>query len=242
MRLLEIFSGTHSIGKVAEPLGYEVISLDRDMPATIKVDIMDWDYTIYEPGYFDIITSSPVCLFWSKLRCCHYGREIKSHPGKIFNKELAQQDIDMFGKPMVDKVREIINYFKPKYWWIENPQTGRMKDYITDLPYYDVDYCMYTDWGYKKRTRFWTNIEDFDAKFCDKQCPGFKDGKHTLSIGNKTQYKKPDGKIVHTASKVTRDEAALKGWEKMKYKGSITQHQKYRIPPKLIKNLLDRCI
>ena len=30
-RLLELFSGTGSVGDVARELGYEVISLDRDM-------------------------------------------------------------------------------------------------------------------------------------------------------------------------------------------------------------------
>ena len=44
-----------------------------------------------------------------------------------------------------------------RLWFIENPQTGRMKDYITDRPYYDVDYCRYCDWGVRKRTRVWTN-------------------------------------------------------------------------------------
>jgi hypothetical protein len=26
-----------------------------------------------------------------------------------------------------------------------------------NLPYTDVDYCRYSEWGYKKRTRIWTN-------------------------------------------------------------------------------------
>ena len=47
MKFLELFSGTGSVGKVAKELGYEVISLDRDMNADIKCDIMNWDFRIY---------------------------------------------------------------------------------------------------------------------------------------------------------------------------------------------------
>ena len=39
MRLLELFSGTGSVGNVAVNMGYEVVSIDRDMPATHKCDI-----------------------------------------------------------------------------------------------------------------------------------------------------------------------------------------------------------
>ena len=44
MRVLELFSGTGSVGNVCKALGIEVASLDRDMPADFQSDIKDWDY------------------------------------------------------------------------------------------------------------------------------------------------------------------------------------------------------
>ena len=49
MRVLEQFSGTGSVGNVCKALGMDVVSLDRDMPADIRSDIMDWDYMAYKP-------------------------------------------------------------------------------------------------------------------------------------------------------------------------------------------------
>ena len=66
MRVLELFSGTHSIGKVCSERGYEVISLDLQ-DADINIDILEWDYTIYPVGYFDIIWASPPCATFSNL-------------------------------------------------------------------------------------------------------------------------------------------------------------------------------
>lgn len=188
MKVLELFSGTHSVGKVCKKKGYEVISLDKDLSGDcpfgseyksdnhILQDIMTWDYTIYPKGHFNLITASPVCLWWSQLRYCNIGRLLK---GK--NKPLTREDIDddiiNYGMPMVDKIFEIIDYFNPNYWWIENPQTGRMKDYISDLiPFYDVDYCKY-GMEYKKRTRIWTNIKGFTPKICNKK-------KHKEQLGH----------------------------------------------------------
>jgi len=61
MKLLELFSGTGSVGNVAKNFGIEVISLDKDMQADIKTDILDWDYKVYPSHYFDIIWASPPC-------------------------------------------------------------------------------------------------------------------------------------------------------------------------------------
>ena len=37
-RILELFSGTHSFGKIAHEMGYEVYSLDKFLPAYDKLD------------------------------------------------------------------------------------------------------------------------------------------------------------------------------------------------------------
>lgn len=224
VKVLELFSGTHSIGKVCHDLGYEVTSVDRDLGGVCpfgsdytsdthhKVDIMTWDYKQYPSGTFDIITASPVCLWWSKLRKSWVGRKIK---GQLVTMDWIQRDIDQYGKPMVDKCFEIIDYFKPKYWWLENPQTGCMKGYITDKPYYDVDYCKY-GLPYKKRTRFWTNIEGFTPKKCKFDC------EHSVLNEETNRWK-------HTNSLGD-------------FGSNFNKLEKYRIPYQLIKQLLEKCI
>ena len=55
MRVLELLYGTESVGNVCNAIGMDVVSLDRDMPADIRSDIMGWDYTTYKPNDFDVI-------------------------------------------------------------------------------------------------------------------------------------------------------------------------------------------
>ncbi len=193
-RHLELFSGTHSFGKVSSKKGYEVISFDRDLGAEcpfnsgyvssnhIMEDIMEWNYKIYPPKYFYLITASPVCLWWSILRFSNIGRRRKNI-GYPLTREEIEEDILKFGVPMVDKLFEILDYFQPEYFIIENPNTGRMKEYINDLiPYYIVDYYCY-GLPYKKRTRFWTNIQGFKPKLSSLK-------KHNSAIGQGTHGRK----------------------------------------------------
>ena len=168
MRVLELFSGTGSVGNVCKSMNYDVVSLDLDFTADINVDILDWSYTEYPVGYFDIIWASPPCTTFSNLRRSWIGRKLKKHGDKVITKEILDLDM-MEGVKLLNKTKEITKYFQPRYWFIENPATGRMKEFNTELPFYDVDYCKY-GFAYKKRTRIWTNLQNFNAQRCNRDC------------------------------------------------------------------------
>jgi hypothetical protein len=211
MNCLELFSGTHSVKKVLENNGHYVISLDLK-DADINCDILEWDYKTYPNDYFDYIHASPPCDTFSLCRKCWIGREIKSHKGQIFTKELLLKDQQEIGVPILNKTLEIIKYFNPKYFTIENPQTGDMKNYITDIPYTDVDYCMY-GFPYKKRTRIWNNF-DFKGKLCNKECGNIIDGRHISNCGHANKkYTSKMNNFINTSLK-----------------------ERYRIPEELIKD------
>ena len=153
MKFLDLFSGTGSFGSVAKELGYDVISLDKDMPADIQCNIMDWDYKVYPPKHFEVISASPPCTEYSRA------------------KTTAVRDIEGANK-IVQRTLDILEYFEPKYWIIENPQTGLLKDQLMmwGLPFKDIDYCKY-GMPYRKRTRIWNNIFNWNPKpLCKKDC------------------------------------------------------------------------
>lgn len=165
MRLLELFSGTHSVGRVAKRLGFDVVSLDLT-DADIETDILLWDYmSAYPPGHFDIIWASPECTTFSNLRRSWIGRSLKAFGDVIITPEILDKDMDENGVPLLRKTQEIIEYFKPTYWFIENPQSSKMKDFIDSKPY-QFDYCMY-GFPYKKPTNIWSN-KDLTSHRCDK--------------------------------------------------------------------------
>ena len=82
---------------------------------------------------------------------------------------------------MLNRTFEIIDYFQPKHWFVENPHTARTKDYIHDKPFFVVDYCMY-GMPYRKRTNIWTNLKSFEPLLCDKKCSGWDGKKHKVRV------------------------------------------------------------
>ena len=183
MKVLELFSGTGSVGKCCKELGWEVVSLDIDERADIVCDILKWDYKQYDKDEFDIIWASPPCDNYSILNYSNIGRKLKC--GKIVSYESIEKGFEESDK-LVIKTLEIINYFNPFIWFMENPQTGKLKtrDIVKDLSYYDVDYCMYSDWGYRKRTRIWTNKKDWNNKMCNRNCGNMNGKKHKIDMSD----------------------------------------------------------
>tara|TARA_R110000737_G_scaffold10176_1_gene25843 strand:+ start:4639 stop:5391 length:753 start_codon:yes stop_codon:yes gene_type:complete len=247
MKVLELFSGTGSVGKVCKKLDWEVVSVDMLLPADYQVDIMEFDYKQYPKDEFDIVWASPPCTYYSNLQNCWIGRKKKD--GILVTKELIEEkrkESDI----LILKTLEIIDYFKPELWFMENPQTGQLKkrEVVKNIPYYDVSYCMYSDWGYEKRTRIWTNKKDWDNKICDKSgaCGNMIDSqalrkKHRLNVSKDVhtvgeQFEKEKLRMKH---KSTCDGGYDK--RKKKVEGQIdsgtTKLDRYRIPDDLIFSL-----
>jgi len=205
MKVLELFSGTGSVGKICKNYGYTVTSLDLKN-ADINCNIMNWDYKTIPKDSFDIIWASPPCNSFSVMQ------------NAIKSKDDILKNIEINGLPILRKTEEIIEYFNPKYYFIENPQTGRMKEYIADKNFFDVDYCMYSDWGYKKRTRIWTNLIGFNNLTCNKQC------------GNIINI---NGHLLHKSNCGNTRTLKILGAK------PTTLKDRYRIPPRLIESILD---
>ena len=131
------------------------------MEADINNDIMDWDYHVYVPGSFDVVWSSPPCTEYSRAKTCG-----------VRNLELANM--------IVQRTLDILFYFHPRFFIIENPQTGLLKEQemMNDIMYDDVDYCKY-GLPYRKRTRLWNNILNWEPRpLCKKDCGHMDDNRH----------------------------------------------------------------
>ena len=147
---------------------------------------------------------------------------------------------------MVDKVFEILDYFKPKYWWLENPKSSQMWKYIKETqPQYDnykvFDYCMFSDFGYKKPTTFLSNIPNLKDVKCNNDCPNMlEQGMHN-NIAS-PYYAVIDGKktIVNTANK--RKYCKKHKIRLDKVGGGNNRLERYRIPKPLIRHLFENCI
>jgi adenine-specific DNA methylase len=62
IKLLELFSGTGSVGKVAKELGFDVVSSGLK-DANINTDILRWNYKVFKQNEFNII--GLLCLVWN---------------------------------------------------------------------------------------------------------------------------------------------------------------------------------
>ena len=177
-RMLELFSGTGSVGNAFRELGWEVttVDLNPDANPTFCQDVCAWDPP-FPPGHFDFIWASPVCT--------EYSRALTRRPRRL-----------EVGDRRVLRTLELIRQLQPRFWAIENPATGMLKQrpFMAGLPWDDVTYCMY-GYPYRKRTRIWNNLNWTPSrpvctrKFC---CPQSASGTHP-AYAQQGSGKKVDG-------------------------------------------------
>ena len=244
VRCLELFSGTHSVGKCCVELGIDVVSVDLELEADFKCDVMDFDYKQFPKDHFDIVWASPPCTYYSRLQNCWKGRRKKD--GILVTDETIEAD-RLESDRLMRKTLEIIDYFSPPMWFLENPLSClKDRDVMKGRFYHIVDYCKYSDWGYQKRTCIWTNKTDWTALTCKKDCENMVDRQHKVVLAN--GYEMIDGKQVVCNTKEKREErrqhktTATGGSTKIKgewvKKGTSNRLDRYRVPPNLIYSLL----
>ena len=139
-RLLELFSGTGSMGRAFAELGWEVTSLDVDPKAdpTICADICSWGAA-------------------SQVR-----PRLLRHDLGFACLHRIQQGLDSQAQAPRGGRRtlQIIQKLQPRFWALENPATGllKLRPFMAGLPWQDVSYCTY-GYPYRKLTRIWSNLD-----------------------------------------------------------------------------------
>ena len=158
--MLELFAGTKSVGKVAQKMGYKVISVDNEekFSPTILQDISKWNFKADPklPDKIDFIWASPPCVSFSLLN-----NAMKQPHRKADLKPLTATG--RLGNKLLNKTIEIINYYRKKNpnlkFVIENPR-GYMRKMpaMKRLPRTTTSYSQY-GFPYNKPTDFWSNFK-----------------------------------------------------------------------------------
>jgi hypothetical protein len=155
-RLLELYSGTGSMGKAFKQLGWDVVSVDlrADFKPDICCNVLDFDVGMLGGKPVDVVWASPPCTQYSCART------------------RAKTARDLVGSDkLVQKVLDLAVDLNATYL-IENPHSGLLKTraVVADCPMEILDYCKY-DALYRKRTSIWTNTGWSPARaLCKYDC------------------------------------------------------------------------
>lgn len=154
MKVLELFAGSRSIGKVCDNLGHQVFSSDwtpfDGIDYAVDINQFDVDKVPFIP---DMIWASPPCTTFSVA-------SIGKH--WTLDRRPKTQDAIM-GLRILNKTISIIEHFQTLnpnlIWYIENPRGMMRKMDVWDEILHirnTVTYCQYGD-SRMKPTDIWTN-------------------------------------------------------------------------------------
>ena len=127
--LLELFSGTGSVGRAFRAHGWGVFSVDIEESAkpTLVADVLHLQPEQLPPN---------VDLIWASPPCTHYSRA----------RTKAKTPRDLEGSDaLVRKVLELVDHYMHIDFFMENPHSGllRYREVVAGIPMQVVDYCKY---------------------------------------------------------------------------------------------------
>ncbi len=162
--LLELFSGTGSIGRAFRQKGWDVFAVDLNPKAAadLHIDVLELTPAML-PAHIDAIWASPPCTHYSRART------------------KAKTPRDLIGSDaLVQKVLDLVAHYGVPFF-MENPHSGLLKEreVVQGVPMQVVDYCRYGT-AYRKRTAIWTNTAWQPARpLCNRDCASSNGVRHT---------------------------------------------------------------
>lgn len=156
MKILELFSGTRSIGRAFESKGHEVYSIDYDTQFEADwyqdIEFVTAQDILERFGKPDVIWASPDCTSYSVAAISKHRRK-NQETGSLDPVSDYAKKCDRVNQNMMKMIEEL----NPTYWFIENPRGGMRKmEWMQALPRYTVTYCQYGE-ERMKPTDIWTN-------------------------------------------------------------------------------------
>lgn len=155
MIILELFSGTESISKVAKARGHKVFTIDNNPEHN-----PDWCMDIKKVESKDIVERfGHPDVIWASPPCHHFSIATHKHWKNKRPKKKAKESIKLVSHTL----KLIIDLF-PTFWFMENPR-GRLR-FVLGKPYTTVYYGAYnhacikpTDlWGHHPKINWKTEI------------------------------------------------------------------------------------
>lgn len=180
VRVLDLCCGTRSVRRAFPvvfrhlKVAYTGVDIDPDTGADIVEDLMTWDYRAHgAPGHYDIVMAWPDCKQFSDAR--------RTRPEPAEHAAAVE---------LVKRCLEIIAYFRPKLWALENP-AGRKRFALRNQEFMRAHerfmklttFCAY-GFVYRKPTCVWTNAE-VELRRCTPETPCHHErvhGKHLRTV------------------------------------------------------------
>ena len=152
MKVLELYAGSRSIGRIAEKKGHEVCSVDIKQFGKIDI-IKDCEFLTFEdlPFIPDMLWSGTPCTTYSLAGISHH-RNIDRSAKSEFAKKC-----DRMNKNNIKLIKELLIINPKLVWYIENPRAVlRKMDFMKGLNRTTITYCSFGDTRMKP-TDIWSN-------------------------------------------------------------------------------------
>tara|TARA_R110001592_G_scaffold225636_1_gene481600 strand:- start:22 stop:678 length:657 start_codon:yes stop_codon:yes gene_type:complete len=196
-KLLELFAGSRSVGKVAEKKEMQVFSIDWTEYENIDLAIDIEDLQIFDVPFIpDVVWASPDCTTYSISA-------ISTHRDKQRPKTDYALKCDNTNKHFISLIKEWLKINPKLVFFIENPRGMlRHMDFMQEFKRHTIWYCQYGD-DRAKPTDIWTNSKnwiprpvcrnykyDIDGNIINKHChhESARRGAKTGTQGKKGSY------------------------------------------------------